>query len=61
MKELIKAIRIIKQNFDKNGVVIKNCEGNPFYGEIKLTLTHGNIDFVKDYDGKTGVTETIKI
>lgn len=57
MKELIKAIRIIKKNFEKSGYVVKNCEGNPFYGDIHLTLTHGKIDFTKGCDK----TETIKI
>jgi hypothetical protein len=57
MKELIKAIRIIKQNFEKSGYVVKNCEGNPFYGDIHITLTHGKIDFTKGCDK----TETIKI
>lgn len=61
MKELIKAIRIIKQNLEKNGVVIKNCEGQPFYGDIRLTLTHGKLDFTKSSDGVNGVSETIKL
>lgn len=61
MKELIKAIRIVKNNLEKNGVLIKNCEGHPFYGEIKLTLTHGKIDFTKASDEKNGISETIKI
>ena len=61
MKVLIKAIRIVKQHLEKNGVLIKNCEGNPFYGEIKLTLTHGKIDFTKAHDDKSGVNETVKI
>lgn len=61
MKELIKAVRIIKQNFEKNSIVIKNCEGQPFYGDIKLTLTHGKIDFTKSSDDKNGVLETVKI
>lgn len=61
MKELIKAIRIVKSNLEKNNVLIKNCEGNPFYGDIRLTLTHGKIDFTRASDDKNGILETIKI
>lgn len=61
MKELIKALRIVKQNFEKSGCLVKNCEGQPFYGDIRLTLTHGKIDFTKSCDDKTGVSETVKI
>lgn len=60
MKELIKAIEIVKQNFEKKGYVVKNCIDRPFHGDIHLTLTHGKIDFVKDRDS-IGVTETVKI
>ena len=60
MKDLIKAIRIVKSNLEKNNVLIKNCEGNPFYGDIRLTLTHGKIDFTKASDN-LGTAETIKI
>jgi hypothetical protein len=60
MKELIKAIEIIKNSFEKKGYVIKNCIDRPFHGDIRLTLTHGKIDFTKASDN-IGVTETVKL
>jgi hypothetical protein len=61
MKKLLDAIRIVKTNFEKNGYVVKNHEGKPFFGEINICLNDGKIVHSKNRSiGEFEITESVK-
>ena len=62
MKKLLDSIRVIQKTFDKNGYICKNHEGNPFYGEIHITIVDGKITYSRNKsNGDVNVIESVKI
>jgi hypothetical protein len=61
MKKLLEAVRIVKKNFESKGYVVKNHEGNPFFGEIHICLNDGKIVHSKNLSqGEHLITESVK-
>jgi hypothetical protein len=61
MKKLLDAIRIVKNNLEKVGYVVKNHEGKPFFGEVNICLNDGKIVHSKNRSmGEFDVTESVK-
>jgi hypothetical protein len=48
VKEFNKAMRVLKKKFEENKYVLKNSEGNPFFGETKIVFTDGKISHIKN-------------
>ena len=62
MKRLLAIVRTIQKNFDEKGYICKNHEGNPFHGEVHITLYDGKITYLKNKSKEdVSVVESVKI
>jgi DNA topoisomerase VI subunit A len=61
MKRLLDHLRNVKKVYEKDGYIIKDHDGKPFFGEIKISFNDGKIIHAKNKsEGEFNVETTTK-